>query len=106
MSRTAQNQGFTCENCGVSVAPLRNGSYRNHCPTCLYSKHVDIYPGDRASGCRGTMHPQRVEHRRGKGLVLVHRCVACGFVRPNKIADDPVQGDDIDAIIALMSAHR
>jgi hypothetical protein len=29
--------------------------------------------------------------------------VVCGFVRPNRIADDPVQGDDIDAITALMS---
>ncbi|HEY2691879.1 MAG TPA: hypothetical protein VGJ50_25825, partial [Streptosporangiaceae bacterium] len=36
-------------------------------------------------------------------LVLVHRCLVCGFVRPNRIADDPVQGDDVDAIIALMS---
>jgi hypothetical protein len=26
----------------------------------------------------------------------------CGFVRANRIADDPVQGDDIDAVIALM----
>ena len=52
------------------------------------------------------MRPERVEHRGGKGLVLVHRCVVCGFVRPNRIADDPVQGDDIDAIIALMSKTR
>ena len=49
------------------------------------------------------MRPERVEHRGGKGLVLVQRCVICGFVRPNWIADDPVQGDDIDAITALMS---
>jgi hypothetical protein len=25
-----------------------------------------------------------------------------GSIRPNRIADDPVQGDDVDAIIALM----
>ena len=49
------------------------------------------------------MRPERIEHRGGKGLVLVHRCVVCGFARPNRIADDPAQGDDIDAIIALMS---
>ncbi len=48
------------------------------------------------------MRPERVEHRGGKGLVLVHRCVVCGFLRPNRIVGDPVQGDDIDAIIALM----
>ncbi|MFG2097566.1 RNHCP domain-containing protein [Streptomyces sp. NPDC048612] len=106
MSRTAQNQGFTCENCTTSVMPLSNGSYRNHCPTCLCSKHVDIRPGDRASACHGMMRPQHVERRRGKGLVLVHRCVACGFVRPNRVADDPVQGDNIDAIITLMASGR
>jgi len=49
------------------------------------------------------MRPWRVEHRGGKGLVLVHQCVVCGFARANRIADDPVQGDDIDAVIALMS---
>ncbi|TDD40711.1 RNHCP domain-containing protein [Nonomuraea terrae] len=103
MSRSAQNQGFTCENRGASVAPLTNGSYRNHCPACLWSEHVDLAPGDRASACRGMMRPERAEHRGGKGLVLVHRCVVCGFVRPHRVADDPVQGDDTDAIVALMS---
>ena len=34
------------------------------------------------------MRPQRVDHRAGKGLVVVHVCVACGFTRPNRIADD------------------
>ncbi len=48
------------------------------------------------------MRTLRVEHRRGKGLVIIHRCVACGFTRPNRIADDPVQGDDIAAIADLM----
>ena len=49
------------------------------------------------------MRPERIEHRGGKGLVPVHRCVVGGFARPNRITDDPGQGDDIDAIIALMS---
>ena len=49
------------------------------------------------------MRPERIEHRKGKGLVVVHRCTACGAQRPNRIADDPVQGDDIDAIAALMA---
>ncbi|MET8866124.1 RNHCP domain-containing protein [Nonomuraea sp. NPDC004580] len=106
MSRSAQNQGFTCEYCGASVAPLSNGSYRNHCPTCLRSKHVDVIPGDRVSACRGMMRPRRVEHRGGKGLLLVHECVECGFIRCNRVAEDPVQGDDIDAIITLMSEIR
>jgi hypothetical protein len=49
------------------------------------------------------MRPERIEHRGGKGLVLVHRCTVCGFVRPNRIANDPRQGDNIDVIITLMS---
>ena len=49
------------------------------------------------------MRPERIEHRKGKGLVVVHRCTACGAVRPNRIAADPVQGDDIDAITAVMA---
>jgi RNHCP domain len=85
---------------------LSNGSYRNHCPICLWSKHVDELPGDRAATCRGLMSPERVEQRRGKGLVIIHRCVVCGFVRPNKIADDPSQSDDVDSVIAVMRTQR
>ena len=39
MSRATENTQFTCEHCGMVVEPLENGSYRNHCPSCLYSKH-------------------------------------------------------------------
>ncbi len=35
--------------------------------------------------------------------MLIHRRVVCGFVRPNRVADDTMAGDVIDAIIALMS---
>lgn len=86
------------------MVPLRNGSYRNHCPACLWSRHVDIEPGDRLASCRALMRPAALEHRGGKGLVIVHRCTACGFTRPNRVADDPVQGDSIDALCALSQA--
>jgi RNHCP domain len=51
------------------------------------------------------MRPDRVEHRAGKGLVLVHVCVRCGAVRPNRIALDPVQGDEVAAITAVMTGR-
>jgi RNHCP domain len=88
------------------VVPLTNGSYRNHCPACLWSRHVDLTPGDRASACRELMRPERVDHRGGKGLVIIHRCVGCGFARANRIAADFAQGDDIDAIIAVLANGR
>ncbi len=81
--------------------PLTNGGYRNHCPVCLYSKHVDIVPGDRASACRGPMPPVRLERRSGKGAVVVHRCQWCGFERANRVAVDTVQPDDVAAIARL-----
>jgi hypothetical protein len=84
------------------VAPLVNGSYRNHCPHCLYSRHVDEHPGDRAAGCRALMRPVAVEHHPAKGLMLVHRCTSCGARRRNRTAEDPRQGDDLDRVLALM----
>lgn len=83
------------------MVPLTNGSYRNHCPTCLYSKHVDVVPGDRASACHGPMRPVRLEHRSGKGRVIVHRCEWCGCERPNRVAADTRQPDDLDALSRL-----
>ena len=50
------------------------------------------------------MEPQRIEHRAGKGMVIVHRCVRCGAVRSNRIARDDAQDDDIDALVGLMAA--
>ncbi|MHB1594985.1 MAG: RNHCP domain-containing protein [Streptosporangiaceae bacterium] len=104
MSRSAENQEFTCANCGITVRPVTNGGYRNHCPRCLWSMHVDVAPGDRAADCGGPMRPEHLEHRPGKGLVIVHRCVRCGHRRANRIARDTVQADDIDAIAELLSA--
>jgi hypothetical protein len=47
------------------------------------------------------MQPTAIEHRRGKGMVIVHRCQRCGLTRPNRVAADPVQGDEIDSVVAL-----
>jgi RNHCP domain-containing protein len=50
------------------------------------------------------MRPECVQQRRGKGLAIIHMCLTCGFTRSNRIAGDPEQGDDIDAVIAVMNA--
>ena len=81
MSRTTENTAFACLHCGLKVLPLSNGSYRNHCPRCLYSKHLDVAPGDRASSCKGPMKPVGMRYKSGKGFQIVHRCTACGVVR-------------------------
>ena len=76
--RTIEN--FTCEKCGLEV---EGNGYTNHCPECLWSKHVDIDPGDRAEICGGLMEPLRVEVK-NQEYTIIHKCVLCGFEKPNK----------------------
>jgi hypothetical protein len=85
--------------------PLTNGSYRNHCPSCLWSVHVDVVPGDRAADCGQLMRPDRIEHRKFKGLVIIHRCTGCGAERANRIACDSGQPDAIEALAAVMAGQ-
>ncbi len=74
------------------------GHHRNHCPYCLYSRHVDAtVSGDRASGCRGLMEPTGAFQRPNGEHVVVHRCQSCGFERFNRIAAD----DDFDLVLSL-----
>ncbi len=101
MSREQENCGFICGHCGKKVLPLSNGSYRNHCPFCLYSLHVDGIPGDRSSGCKGLMKPVGIVYNSRKGYQILHRCNVCGFERVNKIAEHTVMPDDFDEIVRL-----
>ena len=100
MSRSDENTGFVCAQCGQSVQALTNGSYRNHCPSCLWSLHVDESPGDRASPCRGLMEPVGMTKSK-KHLQIVHRCLRCGALRRNRVADSTAQPDSIDALVRL-----
>jgi len=100
--RDRENTGFSCLNCGLSVVPVNNGSYRNHCPHCLWSLHVDAErPGDRASTCKALMQPIEFEHHK-KGLRVVHQCNRCGKTQPNLLALDTEQSD-YEAMLAFMS---
>ena len=54
------DESFICENCGKEVEKL-NYTSRDHCPYCLYSKHVDINPGDRMNTCKGLLKPIGIE---------------------------------------------
>ena len=37
------------------------------------------------------MRPERIEHRKGKGLVIVHRCTACGAALLIDVATGPAE---------------
>jgi len=92
-TKTVEN--FECAHCGAMV--FGNG-YTNHCPHCLWSKHVDNNPGDRASDCGGMMIPISVETA-GNGFIITHKCEKCG----KTIRQRSSENDDIDTIIEISS---
>ena len=96
---TKIDEGFICENCGREVKPL-GYTCRDHCNYCLYSKHVDVNPGDREEECHGLFEPIRVELDNKKGFVIVYKCKECGKLHRNKAADD----DNKDLLISLTVA--
>ncbi len=92
---------FVCGHCGRKVLPLGFTS-RNHCPFCLYSRHVDVLPGDRANACTGLMRPVKAEPDAKRGYILYHKCERCGEITRNRAAHEAkVQPDDLDLIIRL-----
>jgi hypothetical protein len=92
--RTERDQAFKCGRCKQFIgAPVSGGRHRNHCPNCLYSRHVDdTMPGDRKSDCHAMMRPLGLVSRRNGEQVLIHECLGCGKHDPNRIAadDNPV----------------
>ncbi len=93
-----REEDFVCEHCKTKVV---GDGYTNHCPKCLWSKHVDVHPGDRAEACGGMMEPIRVEGTTD-AYRLIHRCKRCDMERKNDVA----KNDDPEALIALASKRR
>lgn len=106
MSRSQSQafRDFKCAHCHhiVSSAHWLSGvNNRNHCPYCLWSRHLDLYgAGDRLSACKAPMQPvalttkrSRNKYNRSRGeLMLVHLCTDCGEVSINRIAADDGAG--------------
>lgn len=93
MSFTRRVEDFDCLHCGAVV---RGDGYTNHCPHCLWSRHVDVEPGDRAAECGGPMEPIGALSQ-GTGWIVVQRCGSCGHLWRNRVSDR----DDRDAVLAL-----
>jgi len=58
-------------------------------------------PGDRKSTCGGRMKPIGLKQRSDGEIMIIHECLSCGKISPNRIA-----GDDIpETIISLLSVE-
>ena len=105
---------FRCSHCKTSVGGNENMGtmYRNHCPSCLYSRHVDLErSGDRKAKCKSKMEPIGLTYK-GEGknkygeerigeLMLIHRCCNedCEKISINRLAAD----DSVDAVIKIFT---
>lgn len=94
------DENFICENCHKQVEQLHYTA-RDHCPYCLYSKHVDINPGDRNNLCQGLLKPIGIEKFRETYKIL-YICEKCGESHKNILAKD----DSMDRIIELSNIER
>lgn len=92
---TRRVEDFICAHCGANVS---GNGYTNHCPKCLWSRHVDNNPGDRMSDCGGMMRPIAVAPDKD-GYIITHKCEKCG----KTIKQHSAPNDDIDTIIAISS---
>ena len=89
------DEGFICEHCGKEVKKAEYTA-RDHCPYCLYSKHLDINPGDRSNNCKGLLEPIGIEKFKNK-YKIIYKCKKCNELHKNITAAD----DNFEAIIQL-----
>ncbi len=88
-----RKEDFICAQCGHAT---KGSGYTNHCPKCLFSRHVDVYPGDRAATCGGMMEPVSVGIEKNAHFIM-YRCLQCGHEKRNKVS----QNDDFDAVVRI-----
>ena len=89
------DESFICDNCGKNVGKL-NYTARDHCNFCLYSKHVDIMPGDRKNSCLGLLEPIGIEKYKDT-YKIIYKCRKCHQIHKNIMASD----DNMELIIEL-----
>ena len=92
---TMIDEEFVCDACGKNVEKLKVTA-RDHCPYCLYSKHVDINPGDRENPCKGLLKPIGIEKFKDTYKIL-YKCEKCHKSHKNIMAID----DDMNEIIKI-----
>ena len=88
-----RQEDFVCEQCGAAV---KGDGYTDHCPVCLFGKHVDIFPGDRLEECHGILVPIGLTTKKG-GQVIEYQCEKCHEKMSNRAADN----DSPETLVAL-----
>ncbi|MET9922874.1 RNHCP domain-containing protein [Streptomyces sp. NPDC006435] len=91
---------FTCAWCGLTVSAYADGALRNHCPSCLHSRHVLDHVEGGPSDCEGRMSPIAIAVLRTGDWRVIHRCVRC-----DELTSNPVCADDNQLILMRMAVR-
>ncbi|WP_084469298.1 RNHCP domain-containing protein [Nocardiopsis trehalosi] len=92
---------FTCVRCGLTLneaAP--DGARRDHCPSCLHSRHLTDHVDGGPSDCGGRMVPISVAVPRGGDWRVIHRCVRC-----DELTSTPIRGDDNQLVLMRLAVR-
>lgn len=92
---------FSCARCGLTVSAYSaDGAPRNHCPSCLHSRHVLDHVEGGPSDCEGRMSPIAIAVLRTGDWMVIHRCVRC-----DELTSNPVCADDNQLILMRMAVR-
>ena len=69
------DESFFCGNCSKEVS-VGGSMIRDHCPYCLWGRHLDNVPGDRMAQCGGLMKPISFSFQGGVRWIHYH-CSRC-----------------------------
>lgn len=98
---TPNSSTFSCLWCRLTVpVATADGGQRNHCPSCLHSRHVFDQATGGPSTCRGAMSPIAIAVPRAGDWRVIHRCARC-----DELASDSVREDDNQLVVMRMAVR-
>ncbi|MBW4718081.1 RNHCP domain-containing protein [Saccharothrix obliqua] len=91
-STGSRTETFTCVRCGRTVGAFTpDGLRRNHCPSCLHSRHVHDHVEGGPSECLSRMSPISIAVPRDGDWKVIHRCTRCDELTANRVQVDDNQ---------------
>lgn len=96
-------ENFICENCAHQII---GDGFTNHCSECFFSKHVDIFPGDRLGSCGGLMEPIEIINGKKGKYVILHKCKKCGELSKDKFREGVDNFDNLLEIVKEINKRK
>ncbi|WP_166972629.1 RNHCP domain-containing protein [Brevibacterium atlanticum] len=92
---------FKCVRCGLAVSEnAPDDAPRNHCPSCLHSRHVQNHDDHESIDCHGSMSPISVAVLRRGEWMVIHRCARC-----DELTSSPPHEDDNQLVLMRLAVR-